>query len=165
MASQSQAPASHNIELELGVSVDAATVLRTTVPMGVSASFLRKFRTNTKEDATTSDVCRQLILPGTSERQCAYIDLLHGQLSDDGFKATGPATVFVSHAWRYRFHHVVEAMLDYAADHPHAYFWFDLFVNNQNLAAELPQDWSVNFALNHGVEPCKPLHHPFARSF
>eukprot|EP00045_Choanoeca_perplexa_P011841 m.126950 g.126950 ORF g.126950 m.126950 type:complete len:767 (-) comp15788_c0_seq1:79-2379(-) len=132
---------SHNIDLELGASVDAATILRTTVPMGVSAAFLRKFRSNIEPHATTSDVCRQFILPGTSSRQCAYIELLDGQLSDDGFKATSPATVFVSHAWRYRFHHVVEAMLDYAADHPNAYFWFDLFVNNQNKAADLPQDW------------------------
>ena len=43
------------------------------------------------------------------------------------------ATVFVSHAWRYSFYDiVVDVMEQYAGEFPDAYFWFDLYTNNQN---------------------------------
>ena len=58
----------------------------------------------------------------------------------------GPATVFVSHAWRYKLGDVFDAMLAYderekAAGAPTVYFWFDLFTNDQHDATTLPQIW------------------------
>ena len=42
-------------------------------------------------------------------------------------------TVFVSHAWRYSFYDiVVDVMEQYAGEFPDAYFWFNLYTNNQN---------------------------------
>ena len=59
---------------------------------------------------------------------------------------TGAATVFVSHAWRYRLCDVFDAMLAFAdrqaaAAAPPPYFWFDLFTNDQHDATALPQIW------------------------
>ena len=53
----------------------------------------------------------------------------------------GEATVFVSHGWKCGFEKAVEVMLEYAESHPEAYFWFDLFVNNQNIASNIPHEW------------------------
>eukprot|EP00730_Choanoeca_flexa_P020068 TRINITY_DN9810_c0_g1_i2.p1 TRINITY_DN9810_c0_g1~~TRINITY_DN9810_c0_g1_i2.p1 ORF type:complete len:739 (+),score=174.66 TRINITY_DN9810_c0_g1_i2:71-2287(+) len=138
MASLNMASASHDMRHEL---TEKGSTIAFKKPLGVSASFLRSFRAKTDPEATTSQVCSEHVLKETADRMCSYVSLLDGQKGDDGFDVLGPATVFVSHAWQYRFHHVVEAMLDYAADHPDTYFWFDLFVNNQNQAAELPQEW------------------------
>lgn len=53
-----------------------------------------------------------------------------------------PATVFVSHAWRYEFCDVVvNALEQHASEHPHSYFWFDLFTNNQNEVASKDFEW------------------------
>ena len=53
-----------------------------------------------------------------------------------------PATVFVSHAWRYSFYDlVVDVMEQHAWEHPDAYFWFDLFTNNQNALASKDFEW------------------------
>ena len=66
-----------------------------------------------------------------------------GKLSSPPLVAA--ATVFVSHAWRYRACDVVAAMLAYderqPKDTPPTYFWFDLFVNDQHDALTLPQLW------------------------
>ena len=48
----------------------------------------------------------------------------------------------MSHAWSYKFLTVVvDCLVQYEAEHPSTYFWFDLFINNQNTAANLPQEW------------------------
>ena len=53
-----------------------------------------------------------------------------------------PATVFVSHALRYSFYDVVvDVMEQHAWEHPDAYFWFDLFTNNQNALASKDFEW------------------------
>ena len=52
------------------------------------------------------------------------------------------ATVFVSHAWRYRFVEVLQTLEEYAEREGSAettYFWFDLVCNNQHGAPNLPQ--------------------------
>lgn len=52
------------------------------------------------------------------------------------------ATVFVSHAWRYSFYDVVvDIMEQHAMKNPDAYFWFDLFTNNQNEVASKDFHW------------------------
>ena len=70
-----------------------------------------------------------------------YLDLCD---SKTGKPLVAPATVFVSHAWRYSFYDVVvDAMEQHAKEHPDAYFWFDLFTNNQNEVASKDFDWFI----------------------
>ena len=50
--------------------------------------------------------------------------------------------VFVSQAWSYSFYDVVvDAVEQHAKEHPNAYFWFDLFRNNQNEVASKDFYW------------------------
>ncbi len=109
--------------------------------LGVSAAFLRVFLARTDPTHTTQDVCDAIITPETKERKCAYLDLLAGQTDDKGLPYVGKATMFVSHAWGYKFNVSCEAMLEVAEEREDAYFWFDLFVNNQHDTAAKPHDW------------------------
>eukprot|EP01042_Synura_sphagnicola_P000244 gene244-252_t len=52
-----------------------------------------------------------------------------------------PAVVFISHAWKYIFLDVVEALQNHFRDEPDAVIWFDLFSNNQHLAPNLDFHW------------------------
>ncbi len=108
---------------------------------GVSAPFLRSFKARVPAEYTTKDVCDKIIIPETDSLKCAFVDLLKGTNDENGRPLIGQATVFVSHAWKFKFSSSFEVMMDYAESNPDAYFWFDLFVNNQNVAANLPQEW------------------------
>ena len=84
--------------------------------------------------------CSIRLLPHTTHRSPCRLP------ADKPFVHT--ATVFVSHAWRYRAVDVFDAMEAFAAaaeQHdptaPPTYFWFDLFVNDQHDAISLPQLW------------------------
>jgi hypothetical protein len=72
------------------------------------------------EPLTTADVCIELVKPATAARQCAYVEVA---------AHTVPATVYVSHAWKYLFHQVVDA-LEQAADERDG-VWFCALNNNQ----------------------------------
>ena len=72
---------------------------------------------------TTEDVCAKLIKPATLDKQCAYIDLLHGETAGDGTPSVGPATCFVSHAWKCTFRDVVNCLVDYTDKHPNTYLF------------------------------------------
>lgn len=66
--------------------------------------------------------------------------------SETGKAFVAPATVFVSHAWKYQFYNVVvDVMEQYAEKHPDTYFWFDLFTNAQHRDPEsdpkLSMEW------------------------
>jgi tetratricopeptide (TPR) repeat protein len=118
-------------------------------PQGLNASFLRYFQEVVSPKfgvdlaaATTKDVCNQVILPLTKKKQCPLIDLLpmlRAEAEADGYTTSsepswqGNATAFVSHAWKYPVTAPAGVMLEYAkTEDPEAYFWFDLFINNQN---------------------------------
>ena len=53
----------------------------------------------------------------------------------------GIATLFVSHAWKYKFLDVVNALARHLKDEPDTFIWFDLFSNNQWDAPALSFDW------------------------
>jgi hypothetical protein len=116
-------------------------ILMAVSSLGVSAAFLRAFLARTDPDHTTQGVCDAIITPETKERKCAYLDLIAGQTDDKGRPHVGEATMFVSHAWGYKFKVSCEAMLEEAETRPDAYFWFDLFVNNQHDTSAKPHDW------------------------
>ena len=81
--------------------------------------------------------------PKTKGTQQPYIEKYVGMRDpNSGVAFVSPATVFVSHAWRYAFYSVVvDVMEQHAAEHPNAYFWFDLFSNDQNEVASKDFDW------------------------
>ncbi|EGD76484.1 tetratricopeptide TPR_2 repeat protein [Salpingoeca rosetta] len=121
---------------------------------GVSVEAVKTFLADlTKEfpdtytEMTTEDACKQLVVPRTRQDNCAYVDLLRKQSSHEH---VNKATVFVSHAWRYKIADVLNVLLEFAEeqraskeDGQPVFFWFDLFMNNQNanVTANLPQEW------------------------
>ncbi|EGD75624.1 mbre TPR repeat protein [Salpingoeca rosetta] len=121
-----------------GVSVDAVKTF---------LADLKKEFPDTYTEMTTEDACKQLVVPRTQQDNCAYVDLLRKQSSHEH---VGKATVFVSHAWRYKIADVLNVLLEFAEeqraskeDSQPVFFWFDLFMNNQNanVTANLPQEW------------------------
>ena len=117
--------------------------------VGVSASVLIKLAKLVKDGWTTKDVCQHLIKPLTAKHDCVFVDLLGGQTDGKGRPYLGIPTLFLSHAWKYRFSVPLSVMLKHAEENPDAYFWFDLFVNDQNNAHNLPQEfWTETFQRN-----------------
>ena len=120
--------------------VELHSVALPTTEQGVSVDGVSFFITalQSVEDysptMTTSDACVKYVKPLTLEAGTSYLQTL-----DSTF--VGPATVFVSHAWRYAIMDVLNTMLKYAESHPNTYFWFDLFVNDQNNAPNYPYSW------------------------
>jgi tetratricopeptide (TPR) repeat protein len=86
---------------------------------------------------TTTEVCQQCLLPATACQSSSYCDLLKQR----GSPEVGIATVFISHAWKYRFVDVVDALEYHFRDDPDIFIWFDLFANNQHAAGNLPFEW------------------------
>eukprot|EP00730_Choanoeca_flexa_P015083 TRINITY_DN6836_c0_g1_i1.p1 TRINITY_DN6836_c0_g1~~TRINITY_DN6836_c0_g1_i1.p1 ORF type:complete len:697 (+),score=173.46 TRINITY_DN6836_c0_g1_i1:115-2205(+) len=117
-------------------------------PSGLHVSFFHYFLehicpdADVTADATTKDVCNQVILPMTQGKKCAFIDLMSdlrtkaeadGHVEPSSPHWVAPATVFISHAWKYKYSAPLQVAIDYAdAEDANAYFWFDLFINNQN---------------------------------
>ena len=83
---------------------------------------------------TTNDVCFGIVKPATEHVRTSYVELL---------KSTEPAevksaTAFVSHAWKYIFVNVVDALSRLSED---TFVWFDVFTVNQHASAQVPPDW------------------------
>lgn len=135
---------------------------------GVSAAFLRRFLRGLEAqhagrylELTTRDARDLVVRPRTQERKCAYVDVVEQETPGD----VAQANVFVSHAWRYKITDVLGALLEYAdardREHeqqhgegqrpPPLYFWFDLFLNNQHILADLPQEWCVSVKIEKQV--------------
>jgi hypothetical protein len=89
---------------------------------------------------TTEDMCKTLIKPATAEKQCSYAELLMSD-PEAARRYVGKATVFVSHAWRYKFVDLVNTVAAYERDEkPGAFFWIDFIPNNQHTAIARPYD-------------------------
>ena len=122
----------------------------------MSIEFVRQFVAEyggleTVGKMSTTMVCESIVKPATLDRRCAYIDKFRiHQTVDGGTKPLmGPASVFVSHAWKYAFGDPVDVMEQYERAHPDSYFWFDVFMNNQHKAETRPQSWwSTTFRLS-----------------
>eukprot|EP00605_Chrysophyceae_sp_TOSAG23-4_P001667 GSChrysophyteH1.ASY1.ANO1.1829.1 assembled CDS len=97
-----------------------------------------------KEPLTTTDVCNKFLKPITSEKEQSYCEYLQEQKSPD----VGEASVFISHAWKYTFVEVVDALEDHFYNEPDIFIWFDLFSNNQHKAISFPFEWWRDTFLN-----------------
>jgi tetratricopeptide (TPR) repeat protein len=127
--------------------------------LGVRVSAFRTFIETTCGGAnkiksfTTSDICKHFVKPLTGPSECSYCELLqlHG---NDG---VAQANVFISHAWKFKFLDVVEAIEHHFRSSPEAVVWFDLFSNNQHAAPNFDFDWwsttfkNAIFLFNHTV--------------
>ncbi len=143
---------------------------------------------------TTTDVLGRMksILKGDFTSYCDWVTRQSSQIScdPDGIKSTGPATIFVSHAWKYKFDMVCSVIQSYAeelrkhATHdrhpgsrmvrscttgkelPKSYFWFDIFTVNQFEAPDYPQSfWTTTFKdqvaeIGHTLLILHPWDHP-----
>jgi len=89
---------------------------------------------------TTNDVCEKFIKPPTFAQKSSYCELLRSQ----NHPAVGTATVFISHAWKYYFLDVVDALVDFFKDDTNIFIWFDMFSNNQHKAVDFNFDWWCN---------------------
>ena len=109
--------------------------------LGVSLPFLKLMRNHPRfrEEMTTTDFCNEIAMPDTKERKCAYIELFAGKRDEKGRLYIAPATAFVSHAWKYKFVLPYDVMEHH--DDPDAYFWFDVFINNQHTATTNTFEW------------------------
>ena len=93
--------------------------------------------TTVLEGLTTTDVCNQYLKPMTLASGKSYCE----QLTALGDPAVCTATVFISHAWKYKFLDVVEAIKYHFRNATDEIIWFDLFSNNQHSAPNLDFDW------------------------
>ena len=112
---------------------------------GVHLSFAHEFIAecggrDALERLTTTEVNDQFVKPATFATQSSYCDMLTSQRHD----AVGIATVFISHAWKYHFLYVVDALNYHFKDEPDIIIWFDLFSNNQHKAVDLDFHWWCN---------------------
>lgn len=77
---------------------------------------------------TTSDVCEKYLKPLTKLSNQSYCSYLKDQLHDSRVKQ---ANIFVSHAWRYKFLDVVDALIEHfpnnSMNKEPPILWFDLF--------------------------------------
>ena len=101
---------------------------------------------------TTSDVCNSFIIPLTAPYLVSYCDYLSAENLQCEF--VGQATIFISHAWKYKFLDVIDAISSYMNQNQYysalTFIWFDLFTNNQNgsVTASLPFEWWSGTFLN-----------------
>jgi hypothetical protein len=107
------------------------------------------------QNLTTFDICTQFIQPWTETSQCSYCDFL--ELQQPGMRVR-KANVFISHAWKYLFVDVVDAiqshfenycpwhLLQEDEEDAEIVVWIDVFSNNQHLAPDLDFElWCQTF--------------------
>lgn len=135
---------------------------------GIKASYLKEFieEIGGREKLigkTTTDVCTEFLKPLTEKSQSSLCDLLR-HMKHEAFGKK--AEVFISHAWRYDFLDVVDALLYHFRDQPDTVIWFDLVSNNQHKATTLDYDWwqttfkSAIADFQHTVMVLSPWHDP-----
>lgn len=109
---------------------------------GVKLSALHEFvelnggRTNF-ENLTTTEVNIQFQMKNTEESKSSYCEWLLSKNNPN----VGIATVFISHAWKYKFLDVVDALQNHFSEESETIIWFDLFSNNQHKAVDLDFEW------------------------
>lgn len=87
---------------------------------------------------TTSQVLQHFVLPRTAASNLSYCELLRTKEPH----SVATATVFISHAWRFEFFDVFEALeRHFANTGADTFLWIDIFSNNQHEAADHEFDW------------------------
>ena len=133
-----------NMGSSLSVSTLSCVSISTDLPKhGVRLQYVDEFISSCGGAAalrglTTDDVCKQFVMPHTAPWKCSYCELLsavnHPALALDG-------AIFISHAWKYEFLAVIEALQDTFRDTPDVVLWFDIFTINQHNTVTRDFDW------------------------
>jgi hypothetical protein len=89
------------------------------------------------EGLTTTEVCELHVKRLTNDSQLSFCE----KLRVEKHHAVGPPKVFISHAWKYFFLDVVNALKYHLRESLDIYVWFDLFSNNQHKAIALDFTW------------------------
>lgn len=99
-------------------------------------------------DATTTDVCEQIVKPLTLDTNLSFAELTLQRKSEGTAMVFGVATHFISHAWKYKFCDLVAALEIAFNALPKeeqavgkTYFWVDLFAVDQHHACFRPHHW------------------------
>ena len=118
---------------------------------GVRLSYFRDFIAScggceTLRDLNTTDVCNRFVKPMTAATKCSVCELLRHENN----AVLADSNVFISHAWKYKFLDVVEAVRfsltkgDPTRENDFV-VWFDLFTNCQHGLDEPPPfSWWCN---------------------
>lgn len=109
---------------------------------GVKLSYLKEFllkynSNNELKGLTTTQVCESIVKPLTSRLQLSLCELL---IHEDN-NGVAKANLFISHAWKFEFLDVIEAIFDHLQaeeQEGEPIIWFDLFSNNQHQAINYP---------------------------
>ncbi|KAJ3241343.1 Kinesin light chain 3 [Chytriomyces hyalinus] len=118
--------------------------------LGLPLSFVKDFikrsgGSDAFKNLTTTDVCQKIVQPLTAHTRRSVVDTLIIEGRSD---VVSEAKWFVSHAWKYQFLDVIDALTDFAAKKaiPSNEFiiWFDLFSNSQHETANKPFEWWEN---------------------
>ena len=146
----------------------------TALSFGISVAGIHNFYNNQvkiKElEGTTADML-PIIKDITKSEEGSGLSYCQKLLNSDKTKAlVGPATIFVSHAWKYNFAKFLSALEARFEKEPEAFLWIDIFSHNQH--NELSSDeWITNFEehikrINRTVMIVMPWHNPipFTRS-
>lgn len=131
--------------------------------------------------ASTADVQRFIVAPlcaRDERRRCAYLELLDGEMVCESvwherIPATGPATLFVSHAWSMPFDGLLSALEEHMCSVPlderaAQYVWLDVMCVNPFEAVGFgAADWATTFAcmvqaIGHTLLVCLPALAPVA---
>lgn len=115
---------------------------------GVKLSYLKEFllKYNSSSELkglTTTQVCESIVKPLTSKLQLSLCELL---IHEDN-NGVAKANLFISHAWKFEFLDVIEAIFDHLQaeeQEEEPIIWFDLFSNNQHQAINYPFEWWKN---------------------
>ena len=92
------------------------------------------------EGLTTTQVCEKYIFPQTKDLKCSYIEL---QKHLGNHHLIGKPDFFISHAWRYQYKRVVEAIEAHVGtgNESDVFVWFDLCCNSQHDTSNRPMEW------------------------
>jgi hypothetical protein len=89
----------------------------------------------------------KIVIAETKKAKCSYLQLL--KLNAKTASLVGPATVFLSHAWKYNFLMVLQVILDWCSkndvDKKTCFVWFDIFTVNQHTGITDFVYWSEGF--------------------
>ena len=143
---KSKVPMGHSAStLNIPVPSEGQTVIASEIPFptkGVKLSYIKEFYDlcggrELIKDLTTTEINDDFQKRMTERYKLSFCDYLFYQ----NHPAVGEATVFISHAWKYRFVDVMDALEFHFKDNLDVIIWFDLFSNNQHITLDLNFDW------------------------
>ena len=80
----------------------------------------------------TTDICDRFVKPATKDYELSWCGMIVEKATPhpDTSKLNGvvkPVTVFISHAWMYKFLDVLDALEEQFKDEPDKIVWYELF--------------------------------------